>query len=292
MGITVPHLSELPVEWLGSKVSMSLAQKIAFTTALTIASRLVQVRDRLLGRVPRSRPDIPTLHATQHTIPSGRNLLGAVYVEPADQPARAALLICHGIGEIVPQWFPIQRLFAERGIASLVFDYSGYGRSTGYPDFLQFEQDAIASFQLLQRLAPGTPITLLGFSLGTGIAGAILDRVSPDRLILCAAYTSFRSAARAAWIPSFMTPLVPPIWSAKEALCDCALPILIVQGDRDGLFQMHMAHELHACTGGRADLLILPARSHNSPFYYPKPEYWNPIIDWLRQTPSESGHHS
>jgi len=262
-----------------------LAQQIAFTISLTIASRVVQARDRLLGRLPRSRPDYPTLRTTQHAIPSGKNILDAVYVEPAASAPKSALLICHGIGEIVPQWFPIQRIFAESGIASLVFDYSGYGRSTGHIDFIQCEQDAVSSFQFLQRLAPGTPITLLGFSLGTGIAPAILNRVSADRLILCAGYTSFRNAARAAWIPPFMTPLVPPIWSAKEALCDCTIPILIVQGDRDRLFQMHMAHELQACTSGLADLLILPARSHNSPFYYPKPEYWHPIIEWLLKSP-------
>lgn len=262
---------------------MSLAQRIAFRTALTIASRFVQARDRLLGRVPRSRPECSTLSATQHTIRSGRNMLDAVYVEPAEASVQSALLICHGIGEIVPQWFPIQRLFAERGIASLVFDYSGYGRSSGAPDFLQFEQDAISSFQHLEHLAPGAAVTLLGFSLGTGIAPAILKRVNADRLVLCAGYTSFRDAARAARIPPFLGPLVPQIWSAREALCDCTLPILVVQGDRDRLFQMQMAHDLHACTGGRADLLILPARSHNEPFYHPKPHYWDPIIDWILQ---------
>jgi uncharacterized protein len=262
-------------------VNVNLAQKIAFTTALTIASRLVQLRDRLLGRGARSGPDCPSIRETRHTIRSGKNLLDAAYVEPADAPPRTALLICHGIGEIVPQWFPIQRIFAEEGIASLVFDYSGYGRSTGNPDFLQFEQDAISSFQLLQTLAPAVPIILLGFSLGAGIAPAILNRITADRLILCAGYTSFRSAARAAWFPSFLSFLVPPIWSAREALCNCTLPILIVQGDRDRLFQLHMAYDLLACTGGRADLLILPARSHNAPFYNPQPEYWNPIIQWL-----------
>jgi len=266
---------------------MSLAQRIAFTTALTIASRAVQLRDRLLGRVPPSRPHCPGIRAIQQVIASGKNTLDAVYVESAAEAPRSALLICHGIGEIVPQWFPIQRIFAERGIATLVFDYSGYGRSTGHPGFLQFEQDAISAFQLLQHVAPGTPTSLLGFSLGTGIAAAILNRISPDRLILCAGYTSFRNAARASWIPPFMTPLVPPIWSAQESLCDCTLPILIVQGDRDRLFQTHMARELHDCTRGRADLVILPARSHNSPFYYPKPEYWNPIIDWLLQAHSQ-----
>jgi len=266
---------------------LSLAQKIAFTTALTIASRLVQLRDRLLSRGARSRPVCPSIRQTRHTVRSGQNVLDAAYVEPADAPPAAALLFCHGIGEIVSQWFPIQRIFAEGRIASLVFDYSGYGRSTGHPDFLQLEQDAISSFQLLQRLAPGTPISLLGFSLGSGIAPAILNRVSPDRLILCAPYTSFRSAARAAWFPPFLSFLVPPIWSAREALCNCTLPILIVQGDRDRLFQLQMAHDLLACTGGRADLLILPARSHNAPFYNPQPEYWNPIISWLQQPQSK-----
>ena len=262
---------------------MSLAQKLAFTTSLTIASRFIQLRDRLLGRIPHSRPISPGIRATEHKISSGRNVLDAVYVEPADQPPRAAVLICHGIGEIVAQWFPIQRIFAESGIATLVFDYSGYGRSTGFPDFLQFEQDAVSSFEALQRLAPGSPVTLLGFSLGTGIAPAILPRVTADHLVLCAGYTSFRNAARAAWIPPFMTPLVPPIWSAREALFSCSLPILIVQGDRDRLFRNHMGHELHECTGRRADLLILPAPTHNAPFYHPKPEYWSPIIDWIQQ---------
>jgi alpha-beta hydrolase superfamily lysophospholipase len=258
-----------------------LLHRLAFTISLTITSRVVQLRDRLLGRVARSRPEHPTISATQHAIPSGKNTLDALYVEPASALPRSAILICHGIGEIVPQWFPIQRLLAENGIASLVFDYSGYGHSTGHIDFLQCERDAVSSFQLLQRLASGVPITLLGFSLGTGIAPAILNRVTADRLILCAGYTSFRNAARAAWIPPFLSFLVPPIWSAKDSLCNCNLPILIVQGTHDRLFNKRMANDLLACCNGRAELLVLPARSHNEPFYNPQPHYWQPIINWL-----------
>lgn len=240
------------------------------------------MRDRLLGRIPRFRSECPTITSTQHAIRSGKNVLDAVYVEPSSARPQSAVLICHGIGEVVSQWFPIQRIFAESGIASLVFDYSGYGRSTGHIDFLQCEQDAISSFEILQRLAPGTPITLLGFSLGTGIAPAILTRVKANRLILCAGYTSFRNAAHAARIPTFLFFLVPPIWSAKDALCNCSLPILIVQGTHDRLFRKNMADDLLACCNGRADLLVLPARSHNEPFYNPQPHYWGPIINWLQ----------
>lgn len=256
-------------------------QRFSFTVSLTIASRFVQIRDRLLGRVPRHRPECIGINVTQYTIPSGKNLLDAIYVEPSTNRPQAAVLICHGIGEIVSQWFPIQRILAENGIASLVFDYSGYGRSTGFIDFTQCEQDAIASFALLRRLAPAIPIALLGFSLGTGIAPAILNRVAADRLVLCAGYSSFRRAARAAWIPGFLAPLVPPIWSAEEALRDCSLPILIVQGDRDRLFPLKMAHDLVSCCGSSAELLTLPARTHNEPFYNPQMHYWGPIVAWL-----------
>jgi pimeloyl-ACP methyl ester carboxylesterase len=256
-------------------------QRFLFTAALTVASRFVQLRDRLLGRIPRTRPECIGISATQHTVSSGKNLLDAVYVEPSTAPPQAAVLICHGIGEIVSQWFPIQRVLAENGIASLVFDYSGYGHSTGFIDFALCEQDAIASFAILCRLAPALPIALLGFSFGTGVAPAILNRVAADRLVLCAGYTSFRKAARAAWIPGFLSPLVPPIWSAEDALRSCPLPILIVQGDRDRLFPMQMGHDLATCCSGRADLLVLPARSHNEPFYHPQMHYWGPIISWL-----------
>lgn len=265
---------------------MKLLHRFLFTGALMCTSRVVQARDRVFGRVPRSRPECATVSASQRTIRSGKNLLDAVFVEPALHRPVSAMLICHGIGEVVAQWFPIQRLLAERGIASLVFDYSGYGRSSGLPDWLQCEQDAVASFQVLQQLAPGLPISLLGFSLGTGVAPAILNRIAPERLVLCAGYPSFRDAARAAWIPRLLSPLVPPIWSAEVALRECSLPILIVQGEHDRLFRMQMARDLVACSGGRAELLVLPARSHNAPFYYPKPDYWEPIMDWLlKETP-------
>ena len=261
--------------------------RFAFTTALTITSRVVQVRDHLLGRVPRNRPECPAVSAKPHTISSGKNRLDAVFVEPTAAPPQSALLICHGIGETAPQWFAVQRLLAENGIASFVFDYSGYGLSTGRIDWTQCEHDAVSSFEYLQRLRPQIPISLLGFSLGTGVAPAILDRVKPGRLILCAGYTSFRNAARAAWIPPMLSPLVPPIWAADKILCKCTLPILIVQGDRDRLFRMQMAHDLVACTSGRADLLLLPARSHNYPVYHPQPEYWNPIAHWILQPQTE-----
>jgi alpha-beta hydrolase superfamily lysophospholipase len=253
----------------------------SFTITLQCASRLINMRDRLRGRLRSQPTDAPHLAASRHSIPSGNSLLDAVYVEPAAHPARASVLICHGIGEIAPQWFPIQQILAEAGVASLVFDYSGYGRSTGHIHWNQLEQDAISAFQLLERLAPPGPISLLGFSLGTGIVPAIASRVNADRLVLCAGFTSFRAAARAIGLPAFLAPLVPPIWNAEESLPNCTLPVLVVHSTRDWLFPVQMAHDVVSWCGGDARLLLMPGLGHNQPFYKPTLSYWGPICSFL-----------
>ena len=52
-----------------------------------------------------------------------------------------------------------------------------------------------------RKLAPGAPIAVLGFSLGSGIAAAVMRRVRASRLVLCAGFTSFRAAAHSVGIP-------------------------------------------------------------------------------------------
>ena len=250
----------------------------SFTVALTSVSRVLILRDRIFGWVGSGRRDTPGLSTERLTIPSGRNLLVAVFVAPAANPAQAALLLCHGIGETVEHWFPVQQLLAANGVASLLFDYSGYGRSTGRPNSTQFDLDALSAFQTLRRLTHPLPSALLGFSLGSGPAAAIVNTAAPDRLVLCAAFTSFRDAVRAIGIPAGLARLVPPFWSARQALRDCRVPVLVVHGEKDRIFPVKMARDLVSCCPGPAELLIIPNVAHNQPFRKPDLSYWGPII--------------
>jgi hypothetical protein len=240
------------------------------------------LRDRVFGLSKKGR--LPAgIHerALRHSIVSAASRLDAVFVEPVSSPAHAAVLLCHGIGETVEQWFGAQQLLAANGVASFVFDYSGYGKSTGRPDWDQFEQDTVAAFKSLRELAPDLPASVLGFSLGSGVATATINRLDAHCLILCQAFTSFRGAAAAAWIPKGLTRLVPPIWHAQQPLADCRLPVLIVHGEKDRLFPPKMASELAAFCSPAAKVLLIPETSHNQPFRRPHLDYWGPIISWL-----------
>lgn len=256
--------------------------KLSFTVATTIASRTILFRDRALRRIARlSRGATENVIVSHHWISSEGNRLHAAYVAPAASAPKAALLICHGIGEIVEYWFPVQQLLAANGVASLVFDYSGYGRSTGSIDWSQCELDAVNAFEYLKRIAPSTPISMLGLSMGSGIAAAIIRKITPQRLFLCGSFTSYRAAACSIFLPRFLSAIVPPIWNSQETLRDCPLPVVIVHGEKDPLFPVQMAADLASACGHNAELIVVPNLSHNEPFYRPRLSYWDLIISRL-----------
>jgi hypothetical protein len=218
---------------------------------------------------------------SRHAISSGKNVLDAVLVKPQSKAAQASVLICHGIGETVEHWHVVQQLLAAGGAASLVFDYSGYGRSSGFFTASQSEQDAVAAFLFLERLMAPLPVAVLGLSLGSGIAVATIRKMPAHRLVLCAAFTSLRKAAVSIGIPRALAFVVAPIWDAEDALRNCAIPVLIIHGEKDRLFPVRMATELATFCGPACELVIVPKVSHNEPFYHPQMSYWGMIAAWL-----------
>lgn len=248
-----------------------------FTVAVTIVSRLFIAAGRLL-RTNRVRIRKRGTFRVRTTFPSGNNVIDAKLVQPVGE-ARGAVLICHGIGETVWHWKSAQRLLAQNGVASLLFNYSGWGRSTGYADVQQCEADALAAWQMLQQLMPDQRISLLGYSLGTGIATAIAPQVNPHRLILCASYTSLREAAVSMGFPWPIPFLLPPVWNNVEALRKSTIPTVIVHGESDGLFSPRMAERLAGACAAPCELILVPDSSHAQPIFAPDLSYWGNIVD-------------
>jgi pimeloyl-ACP methyl ester carboxylesterase len=252
---------------------------LLLTIAVTATSLVCITRDRLMRRIPwDGRLETAGPGTSRHILQSGKNSLDAVLVQPRSGNAQASVLICHGIGETVELWHRVQQLLAENGVASLVFDYAGYGRSSGFFSAGQAEQDAVAAFDFLERQTAPFPVAVLGLSLGSGIAAAILGKVPAQRLVLCAAFTSLREAAGRVGVPKAFWPGVPPIWNTRDALRTCSIPVLIVHGEIDRLFPVSMARELAASCGSACELAIVPGASHNDPFYHPRQSYWGEIV--------------
>jgi alpha-beta hydrolase superfamily lysophospholipase len=232
------------------------------------------------GAPPPSNVSYPHIQGVR--IPTGHGALDARFSLPLTPP-RAAVLICHGIGDRLSYWQKAQSLLFAHNVASLIFDYAGYGASTGRIGVQAFREDTQAAHAwLAQTLPPGTPLFLLGLSMGTGIAAdaALHLTPSPDGLILAQPFRSLRAAATEVVRSSLLARLIPDVWRTTETIPQLDLPILLVHSDGDRLFPVAHSHSIHAAA--RDSQFAIPRGfAHNAIYLNPDPAYWQPILDFI-----------
>ena len=111
--------------------------------------------------------------------------------------------------------------------------YRGYGASEGEPTEALMEGDAIALFDEVRRLHPQVPITVLGRSLGTGVASAVADARQPSKLVLVTPFDSILNTVRGMydWLPVSL--LLEDRFDSAAHLQNYRGPILVLRAGRD-----------------------------------------------------------
>jgi hypothetical protein len=214
------------------------------------------------------------------TISSGDRELSAVYVEAEGKAP--TFLICHGIGERVEYWGGVQLLLQRLGIPSLVFNYSGYGASSGYVSAAHCEEDAMSAYRELATRGCQS-IFLVGFSLGSGVVSAAASKLKVDGVILCEGYSTLREAAATIGLPRWMAHIVPNVWETVDRVRELEVPVLVVHSDEDRMFPLSMARRVADACGRRGELIVVHGLSHDSPIFAPTESYWGPVADWAKR---------
>ena len=253
------------------------------TFLLTVVSRLMLRSDRLSGRMQRMLSDLP-IDGERLVISSGRRSLSAVYLSAGDDTS--AILICHGIGELVEYWGKAQGLLHGMGISSLVFNYTGYGASLGTVSTAHCEEDAIAAYSELVSRGHSS-IVLLGFSLGSGVACAVASRIGVRGLVLCEGFSTLREAGVAMGFSRLLTQVAPNVWDTVDGVRQLEIPVLVVHSDGDGLFPLSMAERVAEACAARGELIVVNGLAHDAPYSAPTEVYWRPIAEWVKQRSSK-----
>jgi hypothetical protein len=133
------------------------------------------------------------------------------------------------MGDCVARWR--DRL----GRAVLVYDYPGYGKSTGQPSEAgcYAAGEAALGWLIKDQGVPANEIILVGESLGGAIAAELATRHPARLLVLHSAFTSFPdvSQARLPWYPSRY--LVHNQMKNIEKIQRVHCPVLITHGTAD-----------------------------------------------------------
>jgi len=202
---------------------------------------------------------------------------------PAKTP-RGTLLFFHGNAGNISHRLDSIAIFHRLGLNVLIFDYRGYGRSTGKPSEQGTYRDAEAAWRHLvgQRGIPSREILLFGRSLGGAVATWLATRVEPAGLIVESSFSSVPDMA------AELYPWLPVRWLArisydsKVRIGEVQVPVLIVHSAEDEIIPFHHGQALfEAATEPKTMLEI--SGGHNDGFLVSREKYQLEIYRFLDQ---------
>lgn len=201
---------------------------------------------------------------------------------PTPKPsALAHVLHLHGNAGNISSRVDEAKLLAEAGLDVFLFDYRGYGRSTGSPDEEGTYRDARAARAALLRQKGVDParVLYLGESLG-GAVGLALALESPPRgLVLRSTFTSVKDMARLHYpiVPGFM---VVDAYPGLARIARLRAPVLVIHGDRDDIVPLSHGEALFAAAPGPKAMRVFPGLGHNDLVALAGRAYAEAVASW------------
>ncbi len=144
----------------------------------------------------------------------------------------------------------------------LVFDYRGYGASSGRPTVEGTRRDALAAHDALLARASGRRVLYLGESLGAAVALALAVERPPEGLVLQSAFTSLRDMA-ALHYPFVPRAVVPEVFESLALVSRLRAPLLVLHGERDELVPASHGERLFAAAPDPKAIHLFPRLGHN-----------------------------
>lgn len=160
---------------------------------------------------------------------------------------------------------PLALALARRGIATLLFDYRGYGDNPGAPSEGGLALDARAARDWVDRQPGVAPdrVAYLGESLGAAVAVELAVERPPAALILRSPFTSLADVGRHHYPILPVGLLLRERYPSLDRIRRLQVPLLVVAGRRDGIIPPRQSERLWEAAPGVKRLVMIPGADHN-----------------------------
>jgi len=186
---------------------------------------------------------------------------------------RGVFFFLHGNSGNLKKWFVELDAFRQANFDVVMFDYRGFGKSTGRIESEdQLRADVLAVWEHFSPLYAGKRVVISGQSLGTGLAAGLAAQLSsaghaPDLTLLVSPYSSMRALAAELypWVPSQV--LRYPLHTLEHA-AKLLGPVMLIHGEKDELIPIHHSEKL--CSAMRtAELMRVDGAGHSDVHRFP-----------------------
>lgn len=182
---------------------------------------------------------------------------------------KGILFYFHGNAGSLSSWGQWASIFQNQGWDVFMYDYRGYGKSTGW---INNENDIhVDAEEIYQKIIPeyhGKRIVFYGRSLGTGIAAKLSTIHEPEVLILTTPYYNFED------VVSHIYPVVPVSILLKykfrtdQFLRQISCPVHLLHGTEDELVPYESSVKLEKL-GDHITLTTIQGATHGDLPDYP-----------------------
>lgn len=187
---------------------------------------------------------------------------GPVLVTVLRRPGGLALIYFGGNAEDVSWSLPtLAAAFPQHSVYLL--HYRGYGGSAGQPSEAALFADALALYEHVRQVQP--QLTVVGRSLGSGVAVYLASQRPVARLVLVTPYESIQALAaqRFPWFP--IRWLLQEKFESWRYAAQVSAPTLLLAAEQDEVIPMDSTRALLThFPPGVARLEVVPGRDHNS----------------------------
>ncbi len=201
---------------------------------------------------------------------------------PADE-SRGTLLFFHGNAGNISGRLENVRQFHRLGLNVLIFDYRGYGQSTGAPSEEGLYRDAEAAWDHLveEKGIDPAQIVIFGRSLGSGPATWLATQCEPGALLLESAFTSVpdMAAHHYPWLPAHQ--LTTTQFDNRERIDQIDVPLLVIHSPGDNVVPFEHGRALFDAAHEPKQFLEIEG-GHNDGFLVSAERYMSAIDEFVR----------
>jgi pimeloyl-ACP methyl ester carboxylesterase len=237
---------------------------IVILAYITAMAALYFFQDKLIFPAePLPKNYIFTFNApfTEINLPVDGAVLNALHFKQKD--SKGLIFFLHGNSGHLVDWVTDLDFYQRANYDLFIFDYRGYGKSTGK---LKSQAQAIDDVKIAwDFIAPhykDKPIVIYGRSIGSALATELAQTVNPALLVLVSPFTSMVAMAkqRYPFAPSW---LLRYPFETDKIIQNVSSEVLLIHGDEDDFIPIIHSQRLQQLTQKPSKLLIIKGADHS-----------------------------
>ena len=194
------------------------------------------------------------------------------------------ILFFHGNAGNISHRLDNISLLLRQGFQVFIFDYRGFGKSSGRPSEKGLYMDGLAAYEYLtqeERIPPDN-VNLFGRSLGAAVAIDIATRKEIGSLIIESAFTSTKDMAKTLFLFNLLSPFLPANYNNLKKITKVHVPKLVIHSEDDEIVPFSMGKRLFNASKAPKQFYPLKGATHNDTYHIGGRTYFRTIAAFVK----------